>query len=148
MAALSSKFDRGAAYRTRHAGTCGGEIRNYLIAPTVAVIPQATIRKSRITEALSAGADLNLGVYVPRQQLISFVEDARYQLLKSGMPLVYGTIRFIERDKEAFLTWAKQSYACVIFTPHVAAGIPRCNVHGIFAGILNVPLQNEAGAFI
>jgi FAD/FMN-containing dehydrogenase len=69
-----------------------------------------------------AGADLILEVYVPRQELISFVEDARYQLLKSGMPLVYGTIRFIERDKESFLAWAKQSYACVIFTPHVAGG--------------------------
>jgi len=69
-----------------------------------------------------AGADLILEVYVPRQQLISFVEDARYQLLTSGMPLVYGTIRFIERDKESFLAWAKQSYACVIFTPHVAGG--------------------------
>jgi FAD/FMN-containing dehydrogenase len=38
------------------------------------------------------------------------------------MPLVYGTIRFIGRDKESFLAWAKQSYACVIFTPHVADG--------------------------
>jgi FAD/FMN-containing dehydrogenase len=69
-----------------------------------------------------AGADLILEVYVPRQQLISFIEDARYQLLTSGMPLVYGTIRFIERDKESFLAWAKQSYACIIFTPHVAGG--------------------------
>ncbi len=69
-----------------------------------------------------AGADLILEVYVPRQHLIAFVEDARYRLLKSGMPLVYGTIRFIENDKESFLAWAKQSYACVIFTPHVASG--------------------------
>ncbi len=69
-----------------------------------------------------AGADLILEVYVPRQRLISFVEDARYRLLKSGMPLVYGTIRFIESDKESFLAWAKQSYACVIFTPHVGSG--------------------------
>ncbi len=69
-----------------------------------------------------AGADLILEVYLPRQELISFVENARYRLLKSGMPLVYGTIRFIERDKESFLAWAKQSYACVIFTTHVAGG--------------------------
>lgn len=68
-----------------------------------------------------AGTDLILEVYVPRNQLISFAEDARYQLLKAGIPLVYGTIRFIEKDQDSFLAWAKKSYACAIFTPHVAA---------------------------
>jgi FAD/FMN-containing dehydrogenase len=34
------------------------------------------------------------------------------------MPLVYGTIRFIEQDKDSYLAWAKKPYACVIFSPH------------------------------
>jgi FAD/FMN-containing dehydrogenase len=67
------------------------------------------------------GADLILEVYVPRGELISFMEDARRTLLLAEMPLVYGTIRFIERDKDSFLAWAKKRYACVIFTPHTSS---------------------------
>lgn len=66
-----------------------------------------------------AGADLVFEVYVPQNQLIAFLEDARFQLLKAEIPLVYGTVRFIEKDSDTFLAWARKSYVCVIFTPHV-----------------------------
>jgi FAD/FMN-containing dehydrogenase len=65
-----------------------------------------------------AGADLILEVYVPRTELIPLLEDARRILLASGMPLIYGTVRFIEQDKDSYLAWAKKRYACVIFSPH------------------------------
>jgi len=68
--------------------------------------------------AESAGADLILEVYVPRHELIAYMEDARYLLTTGGTPLIYGTVRFIERDKDSFLAWAKKRYACVIFTLH------------------------------
>jgi FAD/FMN-containing dehydrogenase len=64
------------------------------------------------------GADLILEVYVPRTELIPLLEDARRILLTSGMPLIYGTVRFIEQDKDSYLAWAKKRYACVIFSPH------------------------------
>jgi FAD/FMN-containing dehydrogenase len=64
------------------------------------------------------GADLILEVYVPRSELIPLLEEARRILLGSGMPLVYGTIRFIEQDKDSYLAWAKKRYACVIFSSH------------------------------
>ena len=70
------------------------------------------------------GADLILEVYVPRTELISLLEDARRILLTSEMPLVYGTVRFIEQDKDSYLAWAKKRYACVIFSPH-ASGEPQ-----------------------
>jgi len=66
------------------------------------------------------GADLILEIYVPRPELISFLEESRRVLLASGLPLVYGTIRFIEQDKDSFLAWAKKRYVCVIFTPHTS----------------------------
>jgi FAD/FMN-containing dehydrogenase len=66
------------------------------------------------------GADLILEVYVPRHELIALLEDARHILLTNELPLVYGTIRFIEQDKDSFLPWAKKRYACVIFTPHTS----------------------------
>ncbi|HZV89534.1 MAG TPA: FAD-binding oxidoreductase [Candidatus Binatus sp.] len=64
------------------------------------------------------GADLILEVYVPRAELIPLLEDARRILLASGMPLIYGTVRFIEQDKDSYLAWAKKRYVCVIFSPH------------------------------
>jgi FAD/FMN-containing dehydrogenase len=64
------------------------------------------------------GADLILEVYVPRTDLIPLLEDARRILLTSAMPLIYGTVRFIEQDKDSYLAWAKKRYACVIFSPH------------------------------
>jgi FAD/FMN-containing dehydrogenase len=64
------------------------------------------------------GADLILEVYVARTELIPLLEDARRILLTSGVPLIYGTVRFIEQDKDSYLAWAKKRYACVIFSPH------------------------------
>jgi hypothetical protein len=64
------------------------------------------------------GADLILEVYVPRNELIAYLEDARHLLLTSEVPLIYGTVRFIEQDRDSFLAWAKKRYACVIFTLH------------------------------
>jgi len=66
------------------------------------------------------GADLILEVYVPRNELIPLLEESRRILLASEMPLVYGTVRFIEPDKDSFLAWAKKRYACVIFSPHTS----------------------------
>jgi FAD/FMN-containing dehydrogenase len=76
----------------------------------------------------SEGADLIWECYVPRGDLTTFLEDARRILLKGEIPLIYGTVRFIEQDKDSFLPWAKKRYACVIFTPHVsssAAGMKK-----------------------
>ena len=117
-------FDRGAAYRKYAALELArdGQIE-WSDLHQLSSYPAGyhkTIESRR--GAVQAGADLILEVYVPRQQLISFIEDARYLLLQSRVPLIYGTVRFIERDKESYLAWAKKPYACVIFTPHVATG--------------------------
>jgi FAD/FMN-containing dehydrogenase len=42
------------------------------------------------------------------------------------VPVIYGTVRMIERDTESFLAWAREDFACVIFnlhTEHSSAGI-------------------------
>jgi FAD/FMN-containing dehydrogenase len=59
-------------------------------------------------------------IYAPRPALLSLLEDARRALIDTGADVIYGTIRFIERDDESFLPWARQRYACVIFNLHVA----------------------------
>jgi FAD/FMN-containing dehydrogenase len=67
-------------------------------------------------------------LYVPRAALASFMDDARKALRASGVDVVYGTIRFIEKDEESFLAWARDRYACVIFnlhTRHTPDGVER-----------------------
>ncbi len=66
--------------------------------------------------------------YVPRHQLLPFMQRAREVLRRFGTEVIYGTIRSILRDTTSFLPWAQDDFACVIFnlrTPHDAAGLAR-----------------------
>ena len=58
-------------------------------------------------------------IYVPRNRLASFMEDARVELRKQNANVIYGTVRLIEKDDESFLRWARESFACMIFNLHV-----------------------------
>ena len=63
--------------------------------------------------------------YVPRDQLLAFMEQARAVFRTHATEVIYGTIRAILRDTVSFLPWAKDDFACVIFnvrTPHTEAG--------------------------
>jgi len=66
--------------------------------------------------------------YVPRDQLLKFMRQARKVLRTFGTEVIYGTIRAILRDTTSFLPWARDDYACVIFnlrTPHTETGLKR-----------------------
>lgn len=54
-------------------------------------------------------------LYIPRDLLHDFLREASRALRRSLVPVIYGTVRLIERDTESFLAWAKQPYACVVF---------------------------------
>lgn len=69
-------------------------------------------------------------IYVPREQLTDFMAEVAADFAASGVDVIYGTVRLIERDDEAFLTWARDSWACVIFnihTVHTAAGLEHAS---------------------
>jgi FAD/FMN-containing dehydrogenase len=57
-------------------------------------------------------------IYVPRDRLTDFMAEAAADFAESGVDVIYGTVRLIERDDEAFLTWAREPWACVIFNIH------------------------------
>jgi len=66
--------------------------------------------------------------YVPRDRLADFMAAASEDCRKHDVDVIYGTIRLIERDDESFLTWARESWACIIFnlhTVHTPAGIEK-----------------------
>ena len=67
-------------------------------------------------------------IYVPRPALGRFFEQVREAFRGIAVPIVYGTVRLIERDAESFLPWARDRWACTIFNLHVEhtpAGIDR-----------------------
>jgi FAD/FMN-containing dehydrogenase len=72
----------------------------------------------RATGARSAGTDMITEVYVPRPLLPEFLGEIRTQFIRNKVDVVYGTVRMIERDDETFLAWARERFACVIFTVH------------------------------
>jgi FAD/FMN-containing dehydrogenase len=65
------------------------------------------------------GTEMITELYVPRHRLAGFMDAVRADFLHHDVDLIYGTIRVIKRDEDAFLKWAKEDYACVIFNLHV-----------------------------
>ena len=67
-------------------------------------------------------------LYVPRPRLAEFMARAAEELRPRGVPVIYGTVRLIERETESFLAWARADWACVIFnlhTEHSPAGLAQ-----------------------
>ena len=65
------------------------------------------------------GSEMITELYVPRSSLAAFMERAAGLLRSRNIPVIYGTIRLIERDTESFLAWAREPWACIIFNLHV-----------------------------
>ena len=61
-------------------------------------------------------------IYVPRVELAAFMASAAECLRARRVPVIYGTIRLIERDTESFLAWAREPWACIIFNLCVSHG--------------------------
>jgi FAD/FMN-containing dehydrogenase len=72
------------------------------------------------------GSEMISELYVPRAALADFCLAAREELRRRRTPVIYGTIRLIERDDESVLAWAREPWACIIFNlcvRHDADGI-------------------------
>ena len=54
-------------------------------------------------------------IFVPIPAFADFMRDAAGLLRQPGAPLIYGTVRSIEPDRETFLPWARNRMACIIF---------------------------------
>jgi FAD/FMN-containing dehydrogenase len=84
------------------------------------------LESTRPPEATAVKETLVIGEhYVPRDQLLTFMRQAREVFRTFGTEVIYGTIRAIMRDTVSFLPWAKDDFACVIFnlrTPHTDSG--------------------------
>lgn len=68
--------------------------------------------------ASCAGSEMITELYVPQKNLVSFMAEGKRELRKLSADIVYGTIRFIKKDDESQLAWAREDYACIIFNVH------------------------------
>lgn len=100
--------------------------------------------------AAAPGTEVIGELNVPRDALPRFLGQAREVLRRTeAAPLIYGTIRLIEKDKESFLCWAKQSYACVIFnlhTPHTQEGLGR--TRNTFRKLIDRALHHDGSFYL
>ncbi|MCA9055226.1 MAG: FAD-binding oxidoreductase [Planctomycetaceae bacterium] len=90
----------------------------------------------------SQGTEMITEAYVRRDDLIDFLARVRQDFLRESADVSYGTIRFIERDEETFLPWARDRYACVICNLHVRHSPEgRAEAAGHFRRILDTVVE-------
>ena len=65
------------------------------------------------------GTEMITEIYVTRQAFLPFVSRCRNDFIAHDVDMTYGTIRFIERDTDTFLAWARQPYVCIVCNLHV-----------------------------
>ncbi len=65
------------------------------------------------------GTEMITEVYVTKDAFVPFLAQVRKDFLKHKVDMTYGTIRFIERDSESFLTWATEPFVCIVCNLHV-----------------------------
>ena len=106
----------------------------------------------RLDQAMGAstpGTEIITEIYVPRAALAVFLVEAATVLRDGDPPLVYGTIRLVERDDEAVLTWARAAWACIIFnlhTVHDPAGI--ASSAEAFRGLIDLAMAHGGSYYL
>lgn len=66
-----------------------------------------------------AGTEMITEVYVRPENLLDFLRAAQKDIVEHNIDLTYGTVRFIERDDDTFLAWAKNQQVCILCNLHV-----------------------------
>ncbi len=76
-------------------------------------------------DAYRQGVDKNKGTemiteaYVTKDAFLPFMAQVRQDFVDHQVDMTYGTIRFIEKDSESFLAWAREPSVCIVCNLHV-----------------------------
>ncbi len=65
------------------------------------------------------GTEVITEAYVSKENFIPFMAKVRQDYIDHKVDMTYGTIRFIEKDDETFLAWAKEPSVCIVCNLHV-----------------------------
>lgn len=102
----------------------------------------ALLKSARATEMITE-------LYVPRERLEEFMTAAAEELRRLGANVIYGTVRFIERDDVTVLPWAKQSYACIVMNLHVEHGAEgEARAAEQFRALIDLALARDGNYFL
>ena len=75
--------------------------------------------------------------------------DVAADFRETGVDVIYGTVRLIERDEDSFLAWAREPWACVIFnlhTVHTPAGLAHS--HAAFRRLIDLAIARGGSYFL
>jgi len=95
------------------------------------------------------GTEMISEVYVPRTRLAQFLETTADTFRKEQANVIYGTVRLIEADDESFLTWARKSWACIVFNLHIdhsSDGIEKARRQ--FRSLIDLALDHGGSYFL
>ncbi len=99
--------------------------------------------------ARAPGSLMITELYVPRSRLPEFILEAGEVIRSTKANLVYGTVRYIEKDDETFLAWARESFACTVINlrvTHDDAGIEEAQKQ--FQALIDVALSMDGSYFL
>ena len=103
----------------------------------------------RASQATVPGSEMISEVYVPRTELAAFLGETAETFRAAGTDVIYGTVRFIDRDEETFLPWASQDWASIVINLHVdhsPAGIERAQRE--FRGLIDLARSRGGSYFL
>ena len=103
----------------------------------------------RLLSARAPGSLMICEFYVPRERLPDFLQQAGEAIRAHQANLVYGTVRYIERDAETFLAWAREPFAATVMNLrviHDEAGIAAAQAQ--FQAIIDVALSMGGSYFL
>jgi len=101
------------------------------------------------TRDVPAGSLMISELYVPRPMLEDFMAASAADFRQNHTNVIYGTVRFIKRDDESFLPWAKDDYACIVFNlrvTHTPEGVEKAK--GEFRRLIDRALARGGNFFL
>jgi FAD/FMN-containing dehydrogenase len=82
----------------------------------------------RLAVDVNRGTEVITEIFVNRDTLLPFMARCRQDFVDHDVDMTYGTIRFIEKDDETFLAWAKEpsiGIVCNLHVMHTEAGTAK-----------------------
>lgn len=95
------------------------------------------------------GTEMITEVYLSHDNVLAFMTAVRNDLANRNADISYGTIRFIEPDRETFLPWARERSVCIVCNLHVRhtdVGIKRAKA--TFRQILDRVVEYEGSFYL
>lgn len=95
------------------------------------------------------GSEMITELYVPRAALPQFMRAAARVTRSTHANVIYGTVRFIERDETTVLAWARQPYATIVFNLHVEhspSGVAAAAA--AFRGLIDAAIALEGSYYL